>query len=443
MDKQRWLQAAQKAGLEAFEIYEQKRSATSIRIYDGKVDGYKISECDGISLRGIYEGKQGICFLEDMNDDICEEMIQQVIANAKYITSEDKQEILAPQASYQSIYRKHKEILDTANDKKIEKLKALETAILQMDKRIAQVMEITYGETIVSRDIVNTKGMDLHDEDACAYVVAEVMAKDKDDTKSGYDWMYISSLDELDVEAFAKKVCDKVCGMLHADMIDSGTYPVLIHHDAMTSLFSALSGMFNGESAFKGISILKDKMNQKVFDSSITIIDDALMEDGIASASFDDEGMPCEKTEVVKNGVLTSYLHNSKSAHMMKVSSTGNGFKAGYSGPVSIAPTNLYIEAGVHTYEEMVASMEKGIIVTSITGLHAGLNTVSTEFSLQSSGYYVEHGKIVKPINLFTIAGNFMEMMSNISMLGNDVTMGMSGIGTPSILFKKCAVSGK
>lgn len=443
MDKQRWLQAAQKAGLEAFEIYEQKRSSTSIRIFDGKVDGYKISECDGISLRGIYEGKQGICFLEDINDDNCEEMIQQVIANAKYITSNDKQEILAPQASYQPVIRKHKEILDIDNDKKIEKLKALETTILQMDKRIAQVMEIMYGETVVKREIVNTKGMNLCDEDACAYVVAEVMAKDNGDTKSGYDWMYISSLEELDVEAFAKKLCEKVCSMLHADMVESGTYPVLMHHDAMTSLFSALSGMFNGESAYKGISILKDKMNQQVFDSSITIIDDALMEDGIASASFDDEGMPCEKTVVVKDGVLTSYLHNSKSANMMQVSSTGNGFKAGYSGPVSIAPTNLYIEAGTHAYDEMVASMEKGIIVTSITGLHAGLNTVSTEFSLQSSGYYVEHGKIVKPINLFTIAGNFMDMMNAVAMLGNDVTAGMSGIATPSILFKQCAVSGK
>lgn len=443
MRKQLWLDAAKQAGLEAFEIYEQRRTSTSIRIYDGKVDGYKISDCDGISLRGMYQGKQGICFLEDVDDTLCEEMIQQVIANAKYITSEDKQEILAPQAVYPTIQRKENKMILTDNEEKIAKLKELEQEILKADARIAQVMEITYGETTVQREIVNSKGMNLQDEDTSAYIVAEVMAKDKDDTKSTYDWMYITSLDEIQPAVFAKRLCDKVCSMLHADMIESGTYPILMHHDAMTSLFSALSGIYYGENAYKGISILKDKMGKQVFDARITIVDDALMANGVASASFDDEGVPCEKTVVVKDGVLQSYLHNTKSAHMMQTISTGNGFKAGYSGAVSIAPTNLYIQAGSHSYEEMVSSMDKGIIVTMITGLHAGLNTVSTEFSLQSSGYYVENGKIVKPINLFTIAGNFMDMMNHIAMLGNDVKMGMSGIGTPSILFEKCAVSGK
>ena len=94
-------------------------------------------------------------------------------------------------------------------------------------------------------------------------------------------------------------------------------------------------------------------------------------------------------------------------------------------------------------YEEMIKTMKKGVIVTNLNGLHAGLNPVSTEFSLQSEGFYVEDGVIVKPINLFTISGNFLDMMKHIKMVGNDCKMGMSGVGTPSILFETIAVSGK
>ena len=193
----------------------------------------------------------------------------------------------------------------------------------------------------------------------------------------------------------------------------------------------------------KGLSLLKDKEGEIIAADIVNLVDDPHLEDGLASVSFDDEGVACFKKTVVENGVLKTYLHNSKSAMMMHTASTGNGFKGGYSSAVGISPTNFYIQNGKHSYEAMIASMDKGIIVTSITGLHAGLNPISTEFSLQSSGYYVEHGKIVKPINLFTIAGNFMDMMNHISMVGNDCKMNLSGIGTPSILFANIAVSGK
>ena len=87
--------------------------------------------------------------------------------------------------------------------------------------------------------------------------------------------------------------------------------------------------------------------------------------------------------------------------------------------------------------------MEQGVIITDITGLHAGLNPISTEFSLQSSGFYVEHGKIVKPINLITVAGNFMDAMKEIEAVGNDLKFSYSGIGAPSIKFKELAISGE
>ena len=186
---------------------------------------------------------------------------------------------------------------------------------------------------------------------------------------------------------------------------------------------------------------MNDSIEKQIFSDKITIVDDPLLKNGYNS-SFDDEGVACRNKILVDKGVLKTYLHNLKSAKLMNCETTGNGFKAGYASNVGIAPSNLFIENGSTSMDEMIASMEEGIIVTEITGLHAGLNAMTGEFSLQSQGWYVKDGKKVKPVNLITIAGNFLEAMKQVEMLGNDGKLNAGSIGSPSILFTSFSVSG-
>ena len=229
---------------------------------------------------------------------------------------------------------------------------------------------------------------------------------------------------------------------LSAESVQSAQYPVLIENEAMADLLAAFSGMFDGENAYKGISLLNDSIEKQIFSDKITIVDDPLLKNGYNSRSFDDEGVACRNKILVDKGVLKTYLHNLKSAKLMNCETTGNGFKAGYASNVGIAPSNLFIENGSTSMDEMIASMEEGIIVTEITGLHAGLNAMTGEFSLQSQGWYVKDGKKVKPVNLITIAGNFLEAMKQVEMLGNDGKLNAGSIGSPSILFTSLSVSG-
>lgn len=443
MNKTVWMEKAASYGICDFEIYEQKSSSTSIQVYDHKVDGFTISECDGIAVRGIYDGKMGICYLEDASDANLEYAFQQIIDNAKNITSEDEVEIYAGDAHYPEVKRKKTTFKEKSSEEKIEILKQIEQAILREDDRITQVMACDYTESDVSRSITNSKGLNLTDEVSYAMIVAQALAKEQDDVKNDYDWMIVYDDADIDVEAFAKKLAHKVTSKLHATQIPSGNYPVIMNNETMISLLGALIGLFDGENAYKGISILKDSMDQQIFDEKITIVDDPLMKDGYNSCSFDDEGVACKTKTLVKQGVLKSYLHNLKSAKLMNCTSTGNGFKAGYASNVGISCTNFYIENGDTSYEDMIKGIQKGVIITGITGLHAGLNAISTEFSLQANGFYVEQGEIVKPINLITVAGNFMEAMKHIDKVANDQKLSYSGIGSPSILFHELAISGE
>lgn len=443
MNKTIWMEKAAAYGIGDFEIYEQKSSSTSIQVYDHKVDGFTISECDGIAVRGIYEGKMGICYLEEASDANLDYALRQIIDHARNITSEDEVEIYEGDEHYPTVKQKKTTFKEKSSEEKIEILKKLEQAILDADDRIAQVMGCNYDECDITRSIANSKGLDISDSVSYAMIVAQVLAKQKDDVKSDYDWMVVYDESDIDIEGFAKKLAHKVTSKLNATQIPSGTYPVIMNNDTMISMLGALAALFDGENAFKGISILKDSLGKQIFDEKITIVDDPLMENGYSSSSFDDEGVACKTKTLVERGVLKTYLHNLKSAKLMNCTSTGNGFKAGYASNVGISPTNLYIEAGNVSYEDMVSSMEQGVIITGITGLHAGLNAISTEFSLQANGFYVEHGSIVKPINLITVAGNFMDAMKHIDMVGNDQKMSYSGVGSPSILFHELAISGE
>lgn len=444
MNKQVWLDAAKAAGIIEFEIYEQGSTTTSIRLFEGSVDGFTISECNGIALRGVYNGKMGTYFLEEDNDDVMEYAIAQVKQNASIITSTDSVALYnGGDCEYPHLQMRENNMIEVSVDDKIDLLKQIEKEVRTSDKRISQVMSTKYGQVELYRAIDNTLGIHVADKQYASFISCGVMAKDDEDVKTAGDWMYLYDRKDIDVQRFAKNLSDKVLAKLYADTLESGNYPVLIQNEAMSDLFATVCEMFDGEAASKGISILKQKIEEQVFSSCINIIDDPLMKDGYNSAAFDDEGVACYKKYIVKEGILKTYLHNLKSANLMHTKSTGNGFKGGYASSVGIQPTNFYIEQGTISYEDMIKSMVKGVIITDITGLHAGVNPISTEFSIQSNGFYVENGSIVRPVNLITIAGNFMDAMMHIKALGSDLKMSSNGIGAPSILFDKMAISGK
>lgn len=431
------------AGIQEFEIYEQRSSSTSITVYQQNVDTFTVSDCDGVSLRGLYHGKMGICFLEDLDDEQVDTVLQQIIQNAQTITSNDEVAIQKGQESYPIIDRKKNICLDESSDVKVKLLMELEQKILEKDERIAQVMSTSYSEVEVMRCIDNSKGMHIFDENSYSCIVAQVLVRDQEEVKNDYDWQLFQDIKDVDINAFADELVKKVISKLHGSSMKRGTYPILIQNDTMADLFGALCDMFDGEDAFKGVSILKDKLGEQIFDKRIQVIDDPLMKDGMNSASFDDEGTACFKKALVEDGVLKTYLHNTKSAKMMKTTTTGNGFKAGYASDVLILPTNLYIENGTSSFDELLKEMNTGIIINELSGLHAGLNPISMDFSIQSEGFYVEDGKIVHPVNLITIAGNFMDMMKHIRAIGNDGKANISGVICPSILFEGLTVSGE
>ena len=163
----------------------------------------------------------------------------------------------------------------------------------------------------------------------------------------------------------------------------------------------------------------------------------------MASTPFDDEGVATFKKELVSNGTLKTLLHNLKTANKDKVKSTGNGFKASYSSPVSVEPTNLYIKKGDLSLESLMENINEGIVITDFAGLHSGANSITGDFSLAAKGFYIKDGKREYPVEQITVAGNFFDLLKNIKLIGNDLKFPISSIGSPSVIVEGLSIAGK
>ena len=441
MNKQAWIDYAIKEGFESFEIYESSSAERTLSWFQGQRDSFVTSAVTGFSLRGIINGKMANMALENDDDNLMEDVIGSMKEQAESITAEDINVIRHPMDA---------ETLPKADTwivpeipQIIQTMKQLEQKLLAYDQRIIQVTTIEWNEQTVKREIVNSYGMNIHDENVVQVLVAGAAAKEGDDIKDDYHFEVVHDLSQLDQDAFVKELADSVLEKLNATSMKINTYPVIFESKAMTSLFQALVPMFSGELVSKGISPLKASVGEKIFADCITIIDDPSNPDALIRMAYDDEGCPTKRKVLVENGVLKMILQDSKSAARMGTASTGNGFKGSYASAVDVSPMNCCIEKGEKSLKELCEDMKDGLVITSLQGLHAGIRFITTDFSLQCSGYWVKDGKKDHSVTLITVAANFMELMKNAYAVGNDLEWKHHSIVCPSIAFKGCAISGE
>ena len=184
------------------------------------------------------------------------------------------------------------------------------------------------------------------------------------------------------------------------------------------------------------------RYDDKFRNTIVTLVDDPLLEGGMGSRPFDDEGVPSATHTVVEDGVFRTFLHNLKTARKDGVATTGNARKVGYASAVHVTPTNFYLKPGKRTLDDMLRGIGEGLVITEVSGLHAGANPISGDFSLLAKGYTFREGRREKPVEQITVAGNFYELLEAVRELASDLTFPMGGIGCPSVDVGELSVSG-
>lgn len=429
--------------LEAFQIQSKE---IEIAIFNGEVDKYSISESGGLSLRGIVDGKMGYSYTEKLDESSITMLINEAYENGKYIDDLDGDKIFSGSSDYKVIEKKYDKLSLIPMEDKIEFAKNIEKEALALDKKITSVQMCGYQEFEQETKLINSKGVNLYDKGTGALAYISVVAKDNDDVKTGLAFRVFNDLNTVDYKEIAKEAVEEALSMLGATSMKSGDYPVIIKNIVFADIIQAFSSIFSADSVQKGLSLLKDKIGEEIANPILTIVDNPYLKDGFASKYFDDEGTSTKDKKVIDNGILTTYLHSWKTSKKDGVESTGNASRSSYKSTLSISPSNFYVEKGDKSFEDLISGIEKGVYIINVAGLHSGLNPVSGDFSLSAHGFEILNGKINRPVNQITIAGNFYEVLKNIDAIGNDLKFGFPGdsyFGSPSVRIDKISVSGE
>ena len=431
-------------GITEYELYYQTGSHTSVDTFQHQINEFSSALAGGLCFRCIVNGKMGYASTENLSAEQAKAVVAKAVDNAVNLEAEEAVFLGEGGQEYEPLEDRSypmptteeliSKVLETT-----EKLYA--TDAMAVDGCMTQGI-VESGEVA----IYNSKGLDLHHSFNATGLVLVGVVSNGEEMSDDYQ-IKLGQLDKLDTDELAKKAIDGAKKKLGGEVAPTGQYPVVFSPEAMTSLLGVYSGIFNSESAQKGLSKLAGREGEVIAASCVTLIDDPFHKDNPEPMNFDAEGSPTHKKAIIENGVLNTLLYNLKTAAVAGKKTTGNASKAGYDSPVGIRPFTLYLEGGEMTEQQLLDKVGNGVYITDLSGLHAGADAISGDFSLQSAGYMIENGQKTTYVKSFTVAGNFYELLKNIAALANNShlprAMGSTTFGAPTTLVEGLSVAGK
>ncbi len=432
-------------GADEVEIYHEQIKKTQIKIYKSEVESLLSSVGQGIAARVFTAGKMGFSYSTNLSDQGLKQLIMEAIESARLIDKSGDQQLPNPADSYPEVHIYNPDIVNTDIQEKIKLALLIEKTAYEYDSLITNVPAVAYADEEAEVRLVNSKGLDQSYKNGIVSASIHVIASKDGVNQTGLGIGYGRHITDLDPVHIARKGAEEALQLLGGKPIESQNVLVLFNSHTGSDIFSAFVPGFLGENVQKNKSMFKGKLNTQIANPLVTLIDDGLREDGLRAAPFDDEGVPSQRTIVVEQGVLKSYLYDTNSARVDNLCSTGNAHRRSLKDYVEVAPTNFYLEEGEHSLDEMIAGIEEGFLVMGLSGVHSGTNAISGDFSVGASGVWIKHGKLAQPVKEVTVAGNFSDLLQDIIQIGNDLefNVGTGFMGTPSFVVRELVVSGK
>jgi len=438
---QQYFALAKEKGLSALELYVYKKYALGFSLFHGEVDSYSLEDAQGLSARGVYNGKIGYATTEKLSKDAPEFIVGQVVENAKAVDKDDPAIIFPGSSKYRRANVYNPAIRSIAVDKKLANLYEIEKKLKEADPRIAEVETVSYSESDSEVALLNSFGLELKSKSNYFYYYASVMVRDGEQTRTADKVFLSKDPDEFHIDDFVAKIVSEAIGKLGASSVPSKKYPMILAPKVAASLLGAYLDGASAEEVQKKSSLLAGKLHQLVASKKLTV-SEAPLTRNCFFRYFDDEGVATFNKTIINKGMLETYFHNLLTAHKDGVMTTANGYRGG-SGKIGIDFVNIVVKPGRKSQEQLIGQLKEGLLINEVQGLHAGLNPQSGNFSLQASGFLIENGAIKRPVNLITIAGNLKELFLDVKEVGSDSELQLSSFNVPSLLIKRLAVSGQ
>lgn len=253
------------------------------------------------------------------------------------------------------------------------------------------------------------------------------------------DWDASSKIFGADLDAaelIGRRAGERAVARLAPRKVDSGRATVIWEPRAATGLVGHFVSAINGAAVARKTSFLKDRLGEQVFAAGVTIVDDPSRRRGLSSRPFDGEGVAGAPLNLVENGVLATWILDGASARELGLSSNGRATRG--VGSPSPGSTNVTLQAGTKSREELIRSIDRGLLVTDMIG--SGVNGITGDYSRGASGFWIENGELTYPVSEVTVAGNLVDMFARM-VPANDIEY-RSAYVAPTVAIEGLTVAG-
>lgn len=436
------LSLAKSLKADAAEVFLRSSISTNIEVKGQKVDAFDRARDVGAGLRVLAGGRLGFAYTTDLSDAALGKLAQEAVTNARNTEPDPFNGLPGkPSGKYREVNIYDPALVALGEEEKIARVMAMEREAFAVDPRIKRIRKASVryssGETL----LMNSNGAVVSYRGTSGYSSIEVVAEENGESQAGWDYDVNRFYGKLEIEEVGRRAARKALNLLGAKGIPSVKAPVVLERTVAEEILSITASGLSAESVQKKKSLFMGKLGQAVMSPLITVVDDGLLDGGIGTAPADDEGVPLSRKTVIDEGSLMMFLYNTYTANRDKTVSTGNAVRGGFKGVPGVGVTNLSIEPGKLSPEEVIAGTEKGLYVMEIMGAHTA-NPISGDFSVGATGFWIEKGKIAFPVREVTIAGNVLDLMNNIDAVCNDLKF--SGrIGSPTLRVRELSIAGK
>lgn len=432
-----------KGKAESYEIFFTHDKGFSVEVRDKEVEALKARSNTGVGLRTISGGRQGFGFSSVLSDDAMTDLVQKALIGSRE-AAEDKY-LTFPDAVKADASEEKFDIFDNGfgkmpEEEKINTAIKIEESARGFDKRVLRVRKASFSESLASARIVNSNGVDLTHYATFYSGSVTAVAESNGESQMGWEIGMGHKKDAIDPIKIGGGAAENAVRMLGARKIPTVKCPAVIENTITMELLESLAGSFLGDNVEKGKSMLIGKAGKKVASSALNIWDNGVLPGGWATSAFDGEGMVKGRTALLKEGVCEGFLYDTYWAARAGKASTGNAIRSNFKSFPAVGTSNLYIEKGEKSQEELLLEMQKGILITEVLGVHT-INTVSGDFSVGAAGFWVEGGKAAYPIRGMAISGNLLGLFSKVRSCGSDLRF-IGSIGAPSLLIEELEASG-
>lgn len=430
---------ARKAGADFADAVIFDHSNVNIEYRLGKKETVERSESAALGLRVIIGQKTALVSTNNFNDSKVDELVERCIGMAKIAPEDPHLTYAKPEDYIQSF--PDLDLCDT-EEPTIEKLAEMAERAESSALEVEGITNSEGGGASHSRNtiaLVTSEGFQYQYHTTTNSLSVCVLAGTDTSMERDYDYSSKRFFADLkSAEEIGKKAAEKTLKRIGARQAKTGQYPVVYCNELSNKLVGYLGSAINGVSVSQGTSFLKDAMGTKLFSDTITIVDDPHIKRGLASKVCDVEGIEAKKLNIIKNGELKSWLLDLRSAQKLGLKTTGHANR-GISSTPSPSSSNLYMENGTLSFDELIADIKEGFFVTDTFGM--GVNLVTGDYSQGANGFWIEDGEIVYPVNEITIAGNLKEMFSMLTP-ANDLEFN-SSTNAPTVRIDSMTVAGK